>query len=82
MIEFLIRRVDGEWFDLMFDRYPEVFHPNSVPYERVSGWGCHRIKAAGVEISVSDQDPGYQISFEGTIDRAVARQMVEEMMQN
>ncbi len=82
MIEFLIRRTDGEWFDLAEERCAAVFHPNTLPYEAVPGWGTVRIRSAGTEVSVSAEDPGYQVSFEGTIEVAVARRIVEEMLEN
>ena len=82
MLEFLICRTDGKWIDLDFDRYPEVFHPSSIAYERIIGWGCHRIRVGTVEISISDEDPGYQISFADGIDPDVAAGIVEEMRQN
>ena len=67
MLEFLLRRTDGEWFDNAWD----ACHPTTIPYEVVEGWGNYRIKVMGCEVSVSDEDPGFQISFENEIDPAV-----------
>ena len=38
MLEFLIRRTDGEWFDNAWSSC----NPKSVPYELIPGWGNHR----------------------------------------
>ena len=78
MIEFLIRRTDGDWFDNAWS----ACNPKSFPYEVIDGWGNHRIRVLGVEVSVSDEIVGYQISFGGEIDEATTRQIVEEMRQN
>jgi hypothetical protein len=79
MIEFLIRRTDGEWFDNAWS----ACNPKSVPYELIPGWGSHRIRVlGGVEVSVSDEEPGYQICFDGDIDEATARKIVDEMLEN
>jgi hypothetical protein len=78
MLEFLIRRTDGEWFDNAWS----ACNPKSVPYEVIPGWGNHRIRVLGVEVSISDEDPGYQVSFDGDIDAATARKIVEEMREN
>lgn len=63
-IEFLIRRTDGEWFDLPFDQLSQVLKPRSVPSQPTPGWGTHRIKIPNGEISFSDEDPGIQVTFE------------------
>ena len=78
MIEFLIRRTDGEWFDNAWS----ACNPKSFPCELVPGWGNHRIRVLGVEVSISDEEPGYQVSFDGEIDEATARRIVEEMREN
>ena len=78
MLEFLIRRTDGEWFDNAFS----ACNPKTFEYEVIPGWGNHRIRVLGVEVSISDEDPGFQVSFEGEIDEKIARQIVEEMREN
>ena len=55
MLEFLIRRTDGEWFDAGWT----ACNPKSFPYEVIPGWGNHRIRVLGVEVSISDEEPGY-----------------------
>lgn len=83
MIEFLIRRTDGEWFTLDPKRYAEFLKPRSVPSEPVKGWGSHRIRIPNGEISFSDEDPGLQVVFEefsGSRDEAL--QIVREILAN
>jgi hypothetical protein len=83
MIEFLIRRTDGEWFDLDSSRNAEVLKPRSVSSEPVSGWGDHRIKIPNGVISFSYEDPGIQVMFdEFSASREEARLMVEEILSN
>jgi hypothetical protein len=82
MREYLIRRTDGEWFDLPFGRWPEVMRPNSISSHPVEGWGNHRIEVEGVAVAFSDEDPGVHISFEGELPEAVARRLVEEVLEN
>ena len=78
MLEFLIRRTDGEWFDKAWS----ACNPKTFDYEVIPGWGNHRIRVLGVEVSISDEEPGYQVSFDGNIDPVVARRIVEEMREN
>lgn len=83
MIEFLIRRDDGEWFDIDYGRLDEMLHPNSVEWQRVDGWGIFRIRVGDGEISFSDEDPGIQVAFEsGMIDHESARRIIEEVAAN
>jgi hypothetical protein len=78
MIEFLIRRTDGEWFDNAWS----ACNPKSFAYEVIPGWGNHRIRVLGVEVSISDEIVGYQVHFDGDVNEAAARQIVEEMREN
>jgi len=80
MVEFLIRRDDGEWFEFPFDRYPEVLRPLTIASRQVEGWGSHRIEVEGSEISFSDEDPGFQVSFEtGSLGVERAREIVDDI---
>jgi len=81
VIEYLIRRTDGEWFDYPLP-LPEFCHPTTVEWKVVEGWGNARFAVAGVEVSVSDEDPGLQVSFEGDIDPNLAGKVVNEMLDN
>ena len=78
MLEFLIRRTDGEWFDGGWD----ACNPKSFPYEVIPGWGNHRIRVLGMEVAISDEEPGYQVSFHGDPHPAIALQIVDEMREN
>lgn len=79
MIEYMIRRRGGDWFDLHRDDYAAVLRPESFQSRPVSGWGDHRIECGNVEISFAYEDPGIQVSFEGDIANAKARRIVEEI---
>lgn len=83
MFEFLIKRTDGDWFDLPFDCYSDVLHPKSLPSKRVEGWGEYRILIAGCEIAFSYEDPGIQVSFEcENLSEELATKIVEEICAN
>jgi hypothetical protein len=82
MTEYLIRRTDGEWFDLHATRFGEALRPISFASERVPGFGNWRIRIEGVEISFSYEDPGMQITIEGELPPAIADQIAEEIRQN
>lgn len=79
-LEFLIKRTDGEWFDLHHDQFAAVLRPKSFPSEAVEGWGDHRIKVEGCEIAFSYEDPGIQVIFEGNgLPEDTARKIVDEI---
>lgn len=77
MIEYLVRRSDGDWFD--FPPGSEPYAPVSIPYRKVEGWGDARIEVDGCEISFSYEDPGIQIAFEGDIAAIRAADIAEEI---
>lgn len=77
-IEFLIRRTDGECFDNAWS----ACNPKTYPFEVIDGWGNHRIRVLGVEVSISDEMAGYQVSFEGDIPADIAEKIVNEMREN
>lgn len=81
-MEYLIRRSDGEWFDLRPDQYAAALRTSSMPSRPVEGWGNHRIEVRGVEISFSDEDPGIQVTFEGHLPEEVADAIVGEVLAN
>ena len=79
--EFLIRRIDGEWFSLRRDDYGRALAPISVPSVPVEGYGDHRIRVLDVEVSFTYEDPGIQVSFHGgPIADSVAMKLVEEFL--
>ena len=80
MIEFLIKRTDGDWFDLHASRFAEVLRPSSFPSRPIEGWGDHRIEIRGCPVSFSYEDPGIQVSFDGdALTEAEASQVVNEI---
>jgi hypothetical protein len=80
--EYLIRPNESEWFDLHKDNFSEVFRPINFESEPITGWGDHRIKIEGIEISFSYEDPGIQITFWGEVDGEIADQIVDEILKN
>jgi hypothetical protein len=82
-MEFLIKRTDGEWFDLPRSRFKDVLRPTSIPSRPIQGWGDHRILIEDSEVSFSDEDPGIQVVFEtGTFSAEAARRVVNEIAAN
>jgi hypothetical protein len=79
MIEFLIKRTDGEWFD--FPSGSDPYRPVSMPYNLVEGWGDGRIEIDGCQISFSYEDSGVQVSFEGDISEQRAAVVTEQIRQ-
>ena len=83
MIEFLIKRTDGNWFDLHASRFAEVLRPSSFPSHPIEGWGDHRIEIRGCQISFSYEDPGIQVSFDGdTLTKSEASQILSEIAES
>ena len=85
MIEYLIKRVDGEddgdW-PIHKDRDQDILRPNTVASRSVSGWGNHRIEVADVEVSFSWESVGLQVVFEGELDQETAARIVKEIADN
>ena len=83
MMEFIIARTDGQYWDLNYNQFPDVLHPNSVPWIRITGRGDDRIEVEGSEVSFSDEPPGIQVSFEtGNIEPEYALKLVLEILEN
>jgi len=83
-IEFLIRRTDGDWWDLPPPGdLPEILKPRSVPSQPTPGWGTHRIRIPNGEIAFSDEDPGIQVTFEDySGSEGNAMRIVREVLAN
>ena len=82
MMEYMIRTCDGDWFNLHRDSFTEVLKPKSFASQLAAGWGDHRIKTEGVEVSFSYEDPGIQVTFESDLPEALAMQIVEEIRES
>ena len=83
MMEFLIRRVDGDWFSLPAGRWAEIVRPTSFASRTLASENAHCIEVLGCEISFSDEDPGILVAFEsGNIPSEIAEQIVNEICQN
>lgn len=84
LLEFLIRRTDpeGEWFDVHMKDMEKVFTPRSVGAEVIQGRGHLRLRLLEIEVSITLEDPGVQVSFIGSVDPHAARAIVDEMATN
>jgi len=87
-MEFLIKRTDGDWFDLDLSDYGDVLKPNSFNSEIIEGWGNHRIKIKNCEIAFSYEIAGFQVIFgEGdnpsnSISEIEAEKITKEILYN
>jgi hypothetical protein len=78
--EYLIRAADGSgWIPVKQARLQEVFLPRGVDATPCEGWGEVRFVVAGVEVSVSGEEVGWQIVFEGPVDSSAADEIVDRM---
>jgi hypothetical protein len=64
MREFMLKINDGDGLNEPFSRLPEILRPASIPCEPAEGWGTHRIRVEGAEVSFSDEIFGFQVVFE------------------
>ena len=78
MIEFLVQRTDGDWFDLPANSDP--YRPITIAYQPLGDDGG-RLLIAGCEVSFSSEDPGIQISFHGDISEHLADQVAREVLE-
>lgn len=82
MIEYLIKPVDDEWFDIPMPQAAKAYRPKSFASERIEGPGDWRIRCEGVDISFSYEDSGIQVSMEGDLGKATADQIADEIRQS
>jgi hypothetical protein len=83
MREFMLKLNEGDGFSEPFDRYPEILRPASIPFEPAVGWGSHRIRVEGVEVSFSDEDFGFQVVFESDdVSEQRAAEIMDDIGQN
>lgn len=82
MLEFLIKPIDDDWFNLHQSKLRTTLCPTSIPFAIIEGWGDQRILVSNCEISFSMEDPGIQVAFEGKITSALAQKIVEEVAVN
>lgn len=83
MLEFMIKRTDGQWFDIPDQAWEGLYLPHSVPAEYVPGHGVPAIRVLGCGVTFSQEEPGSQVSFvRGSADETAARQVVDEILEN
>ena len=82
-MEYLVRCIDGEWFNLHCNDFGNVLCPKTFSSKVIEGWGDHRIEINGCEVAFSYEDPGIQIIFESDeISEDIATKIVNEIYQN
>jgi hypothetical protein len=82
--EYLIKRTDGDWFNVHRDDYERTLVPKSLP------WGVatdsdfeYCIEISGCQVSFSYEDPGILVVFEDDVFSAEEElQLVKEMLEN
>jgi hypothetical protein len=62
--EFLLRRSDGEWFDIPAEQMSKILRPSKATSTTIQGWGDNRIKVALGIVSFSYEDAGIQVAME------------------
>lgn len=81
--EYLIKRTDGDWFDIGPANFQRTLVPASLPWRRVDGWGDFRIEVKSCEISFSYEDPGIQVVFQDDVFSDEEQlQLVSEFLEN
>ena len=79
----MLKLNDGDGFSEPVSRYPEILRPASIPSERAEGWGSHRIRVEGVEVSFSDEDFGFQVVFESDdLSEQRAAEIMDDICEN
>jgi hypothetical protein len=79
-VEYLIPCSDGDWA-LGYNQWPEVFRPNTRPFERLAGVE-YRLLIEGVPVYFADEMPGIQIAVEGELPEEVGRQLAADVLAN
>ena len=83
MLEYIIARTDGDYFELHYSQSSDTFRPVTFPSKRVEGWGEWRIEVEGCEVSFSGEPPGYHVVFGcDDIEPDTARKIVDEILLN
>ena len=80
-MEYLIRRTDGDWFDLHADRHADVFLRVGSDDTQVPDSGDFCFKRDGVEVQVNGEIAGLHIIIEPVIDDHLADQWLNEFLQ-
>lgn len=83
MGEYLIRRTDGDWFDIGLRSYESTLIPKSLPWRKIDSEDDFRIEVDGCEISFSYEDAGIQVVFENNVfTQKEELQLVNEILFN
>jgi hypothetical protein len=79
MIEFLLKRTDGDWFDLPVGS--NAYRPKTVPFEPTGRDEEDPILIGECEVSFSYEDPGILICFDGDIADDLAERVASEVLE-
>lgn len=84
MREYVIWLCGWQGHGLDKSRWPEIMHPNSIPWRLISVDNDYRIETQGGEVSFSDMPSlGVQMMFHGRrIPKELACQVLEEILAN
>lgn len=83
MFEYIIRKTDGEEFDIPYSRWGEVYRPNSVESIIVEGSGLVRFRLLDCAVAFYPEMPGTHIVFEcKSTEQEVADRLVKEFLAN
>ena len=77
MIEYLIRTVEGHELPPTQGRdLADMLLPAGFNCEQTDGWGDFRMRCDTTEVSFFAEDPGWQVSFKGTMAEPDCERMV------
>jgi hypothetical protein len=78
MTEYLIKNADGSgWPAVHKDALAAVLAPKGWESEEIAGWGDHRIRLGGAEISSSGEEVGWQVTVEGELPAAEENAIIQ-----
>src|SRR4029077_16426409 len=78
--EYLIRPSSHEgWLVIPADTLAEVLTPHGSGAEPAAGFGDFHLRAPSYEISFSNEDPGWQVSFDGDISQLNPDELISQI---
>ena len=82
MIEYIIKRTDGEWFNLNISLYPKVFSSKKYNLKPTQGIGDYCLSFNDKLIEISYEYPGLQFAFKNNFDKNIAKELINEFFKN
>ncbi|GAA2425643.1 hypothetical protein GCM10010191_42460 [Actinomadura vinacea] len=78
MREYLIRADEDEgWIAVHVNDLARMLTPHGWGAVAMEGWGDHRLRLGGTELSFSGEAPGWHVAFEGEISPETADAAIE-----